>query len=129
MLSVWNTGRALALGQQLPIIQPLATVTEPWLWLGVAMVWAAVFLGTAVALWQQRPFVRLWLPTLLGLYAFTEIGFALQATAVAPTAARIAALLLVYGALLLFSSWALNRQSVRWYFTQSSKKEEADHGR
>lgn len=129
LLSAWNAGRALALSRQLPIIQPLPTTTDPLLWLVNGAVWAAAFAAAAVALWRKRPFIRLGLPLLIALHALTEIGFVLQTTAVAPVTARVVSLLVVYGALVLLSIWALNRQDVHWYFTQSAKKEEADHGR
>jgi len=116
LLGGWNGGRALAVGLNYRTLAAFHAIPAPQVRLGIALVWAVLFLGMALALWQRRPFTRTAIPMLLSLYALVELG-TLIFMAQSPSA-RQSWLInsLFYLFLILFSVWGLNRTAVKTYY-------------
>ncbi len=118
LLGGWNGGRALAIGLNYRTLAAFQTTPAPPVRLGIALVWAFLFLGMARALWRRRPFARTAIPLFLILYALIELS-SLIFFAQSPSA-RQSWLLnsLFYLALILFSVWGLRRTAVKNYFEE-----------
>lgn len=117
LLGMWNAGRAIALAQQSQLLRTLDAQPDPRVRLVVAMVWAIVLWGLAVALRQKRPFTRRAIPIFLTIYAgyelllwriFAEITPGQQQQWLLMALCFLCAILVVW--------WALNRPAANGYF-------------
>ncbi len=107
LLGTWNAGRVLTLMRNGRTLAKYITRPELYVRLGLTLLWALLFWGLAVALWQKRPFARRAVPLLLSLYAIYELSLPVF---FAPTpAARQGWLVnaLFYLVIILFSVWSL----------------------
>ncbi|MEW5985632.1 MAG: hypothetical protein AB1791_03265 [Chloroflexota bacterium] len=111
-----NVWRAYALGGQSDLLIELGASVDPRLRLVMALVWAVVWLGLAVALWRRRPFTRLALPVAWLLYVLYHL--ALLFFFVRSSVAQAGWLGYTLPALfiLLYVTWVLNRPAARRYF-------------
>lgn len=120
-----NTWRVFALWQQSSLLLALDVWPDPRIRLIFAGVWAILFWGAALALWLRRPWSRQSVPIFLAVYALYDI--ILQAIFVrVPQSGSVWLLrLLLYGMLVVFTVWALNRTAVRSYYTQEGTEKQA----
>lgn len=121
-LSLLNGWRALGLGRQRDLLQELGAAVEPLWLLLIALVWAILFAGATLALWQCRPFTRRAIPALI--LAYTLYHLAHVALWVRSDVARQGwpAVVLLYLLAFLFTTWALNRPASRPYFIVNSEQ-------
>lgn len=118
-LSLINLWRAAGLGRQRELLQELGAAVQPvWLLAG-AILWAGLFGGSALAIWQRWPPARLAAPLLLLLYALYQLALAVFVTRSAVAQQGWPAAALLYILALLFTTWALNRPANLSYFTNS----------
>ena len=116
LLGVWNAVRAIAWARQSSILLALGATPDPRLQLAVAVVWTLVFLGLAVALWRNRPFVRRAVPVFLTLYAVYRLSLPLFFTQVPLNCQGWFVRLLIYLAAIMYAQWALNRAGAKSSF-------------
>jgi len=116
LLAIANGWRAIGLGQQGTLLLALGASLNPWLGMGLAIFWAILFFIATVALWQRRTRTQYLIPGLLLVHGFYQIGLMLLfgRSAASRNALPVVGLLFILA--VLFSFWALNRPSVRWYF-------------
>jgi hypothetical protein len=115
-LALINGWRFVALGGQLELLLQLGGSLDPRWRMGFALVWAALFLETAAAIWRRRSHSRQVAPLILFLYAVYELS--LLAWFVRSPVARQGwpVDLLFYLLAVGWSYWALNRPAARSYF-------------
>jgi hypothetical protein len=126
-LSMINGWRAFGLSRQRDLLQELGTAIQPtWLFIA-ALVWAILFAGAALSLWQRRPFMRRATPILILGYALYQL--ALTTFWVRSNVAQQGwpAAILLYTLALLFTTWALNRPAARPYFETTSGDQPDPH--
>lgn len=117
LLGMWNAGRAVALAQQSQLLRALDAQPDPRARLVVAVVWAFVLWGLAVALSQQRPFTRRAIPILLTIYAGYELLLWHIFSKMTPGQQQQWLLTAFFFlCAILFVSWALNRPAANRYF-------------
>lgn len=116
LLALANGWRAIGLGQQRNLLLALDSSLNPWVGLGLALIWSILFIVAAVALWRRRIWTRIAVPVLLmthGIYQVVLVTL-FSRSAASRNAWTIIGLLFMLA--VLFSVWALYRPSVRWYF-------------
>ena len=116
LFGVWNLGRIIALSHDRQLFQTLGVQPDPRWRLGLALVWAILFLGLWLALWQRRPFTRTAVPLLFLLCAVIELAFLTLFAQSAPARHSRVVNTLFYIIVILFSGWALNRTAAQSYF-------------
>ena len=122
LLGGWNGGRVMAIGLNRRTLAAFHTTPAPGLRLGIALFWAVLFWSLTIALWRKRPFTRIVIPSLLGLYALSELGLLFLFARSTPARNSWLVNTLFYGLIILFSLWALNRTAVKPYFTNQGLK-------
>jgi hypothetical protein len=117
-----NGWRFAALTGQSDLLLELGGGPDPRWRMGLALVWAILFLDAAVALWRGRGRSRKSVPLILFLYAAYELSL-LAWFARSPVARQGWLVdLLFYLLLIGWSSWALNRTAVQPYFEANHDK-------
>lgn len=122
LIGAWNGGRVIVLLQQnLPAA--VHAKLDPRLRLLMALIWVIFFTGTAVALWQKRPFSRHLIPNLILSYALFNLS--LLALGIRTPLNRQSWLMeiVLYTGLVLFSYWAMNRPATISYFSHKESLE------
>jgi hypothetical protein len=114
-------GRVVAIGQQNSLLTELNSKIDPRLRLVLALIWACVWWGMMVALWQRRPFVRRAIPIALLLYAVYEVSLTIIFAQAQPAQSSWLLNSLFYLIAILFSYWALHRTAVSSYFEKETK--------
>lgn len=118
LLGGWNTGRAIAIAQQMSMLLALEIIPDPRIRLIIALVWALIFFGLTIALRRGRPRTRQTIPISLLLYGLIELGLLLIFVQ-APGARRSWMLnSITYGGMTAFAYWALNRLAATSYFKE-----------
>ena len=74
LLGTWNVWRAVEVSSRLRLLLELGSTVDPRIRLGMAVIWAVLFVALAVLLWQRRPAVRRLLPISLLLYALYRLA-------------------------------------------------------
>lgn len=122
LIGVWNGGRVIALQQSMNQIA-LHTRLDPRLRLIIALIWAVLFIGMTVALWQKRPFSRRIIPILIFCYGLVDLS--LLAFGIRNPLNQQSWLIevMLYTGLTLFSYWALNRPATILYFSHKESLE------
>lgn len=117
-LSVWNLARAAVLWRQLQWLGTLPLVPEPRFRLIMAVIWAFLFLLSAVALGLGYPRTRFFLPLLIAAYGVYEFGlialYATEPPAILP--------ILLYGLFTMLVAGALNRPAAKVYFQSNPNR-------
>ena len=109
LLGMWNVWRAVELSSHLRLFLTLDPTLDPRIRLGLAVIWAVVFVVLAALLWLRRPAVRQVLPISLVLYALYRLSL-LAFLMPAPAARRgWPATAALYAAALMWTLWALYR--------------------
>lgn len=121
-LGLWEGGKVVALTQQLRLLLELQTSPDPRLRLMMAGVWMALLLGTAVALRARKPFVRRLVPGLLLVYIVYQFALMALAVRVSGVAANWLLDVLLATAVLLFCTWALNREAATSYYVEEESR-------
>ncbi len=121
LLALWNVGRAAALWLQVSRLAELPLAPAPQVRMGLAALWAIVFLLAAAALWRRWPPSRKLVPILIALYGVYELGIMIAYATVSPAPLPAFA----YALFILFAMWALWRSSAARYF-QPRHLEDAD---
>ena len=116
LLGLANGWRAIGLGQQADLLVALGSSLNPWVGVGLAVVWSVVFIITAVALWQHRTWTQIAVPGLILLHGLYQIALVILFAQSAVSRSVWPVLALAFGVAFLFSLWALKRPSVCWYF-------------
>ncbi|MFQ5436241.1 MAG: hypothetical protein ACE5FD_15350 [Anaerolineae bacterium] len=116
LFGVWNLGRLAALSRDRQLFQALGVQPDPRWRLGLALVWAILFLGLWLALRRRRPFTRTAVPLTFLLYAVIELAFLTLFAQSAPARQSWVVNTLFYIIVILFSRWALNRTAAKPYF-------------
>lgn len=128
LFGAWNAAKAFSMAQQLSLLLALNIRPDPRLLLVIAVIWMALFWGSAIALWRRRSWVRWLIPLLLLLYALVEL--ALQGLFVPIPISGQSWLLrfLLYDSVILFAFWSLNRSKGRAYFVATQPASVAEKG-
>jgi hypothetical protein len=121
LFGVANLWRAVSLMGQSSLLLAWGVAFDPRARAVVALAWALLFVAATVVLWQRRPFSRTAIPVLLLVYILYRS--ALFIFFVESTVARRGwpAYLVFYAAVILLSTWLLNRPAVRTYFTEQQQ--------
>lgn len=106
--------------RQWALLQRLEVTPAPLLQIGLAFVWTLLFGGTAVALWQKRPFVRQWIPLVFTLYAVSNLSLTIGYAHI--PIGRWLVNVLAYAAAVLLLRWGLIRLSTQQYFSCRSSR-------
>jgi hypothetical protein len=116
LLALANGWRAFGLSQQGNLLLTLDSSLNPWVGLGLALIWSILFITAATALWLRRTWTRFVLPSLLLTHGIYQLGLVMlfARSAASRNAWPVIGLLSILA--VLFSVWALYRPSVRWYF-------------
>ncbi len=123
LLGGWNLWRALLLWRRRSLLTALEVSLDPAWRALLALVWAALFLLAAVALWQGRGQWRWLLPAGLALYALYQTCL-LFIFARSPLARQgWGASLFAYVLALLAATWALYRPALRPYWRRDVLRE------
>ena len=118
LLGLWEGGKVVALTRQLRLLLELETSPDPRLRLTMAGVWMGLLLGTAVALWARKPFVRWLVPGLLLVYVVYQLVLMALSVRVSGGAANWLLDVLLATAVILFCTWALNRETATSYYVE-----------
>lgn len=110
LIGVWNVGRAGALWQQSELLRELGARPNPTILIGLAIIWAVVWFGWSVALWQKRPFTHYAIPTTLIIYGLYEISLLTWLAATPPPQQGWRFHILLFTIMTLFSLWSLNSE-------------------
>jgi hypothetical protein len=113
LIGVWNIGRAWVLWQQGELLRELGARPNPTIIMGLAIVWAVVWLGWGVALRQKRPFTRYTIPATLIIYALYEISLLTWLAATPPPQQGWRFHILLFTIMTLFSLWSLKDEGRR----------------
>jgi phosphoglycerol transferase MdoB-like AlkP superfamily enzyme len=116
LFGVWNIGRGVALSKQSSLLIALNVQPDPRVRTVFAFMWAFLFLGSAWTLRQKRPFIRYAIPILLLGYALYELGIWLLFTQIPLNRASWLLTGTRYLIVILFTYWALNRPTAKYYF-------------
>lgn len=116
LLGIANGWRAIGLGQQGNLLLALDASLNPWLGMGLAIFWSILFFIAAAALWQRRTRTRIIIPGLLLVHGLYQVGLVLLFGRSIASRNAWPVIGLLFMSAVLFSIWALNRPSVRWYF-------------
>jgi hypothetical protein len=116
LLGLANGWRAIGLGQQGDLLLALASSLNPWVGAGLAVFWSIIFIVTAVALWRRQSWTRRIIPGLIVLHGVYYLALVMLFARSAASKNAWPAVGLLFGLAVLFSTWALYRPSVRWYF-------------
>lgn len=111
-----NVWRAIGLAQQGDLLLALDASLNPWVGMGLAILWSVLFIAAAVALWQRRAWVRFIIPLLLFTHGIYQVVMVLLFTRSAGSRNAWPAIGLLFTLATFFSVWALYRPSVQWYF-------------
>ena len=116
LLGLVDIYRAVVLFQQVDIQLELGVSVDPRLRMVIALIWAAVFIALAIALWIRMEWTRILVPASLLLYAIYSV--ALVALFAGSEYARDSqyVTVLFYGIVIAYTAWALNRGAARQYF-------------
>lgn len=116
ILGLANAWRALALYRQSDLLLELGVSLDPRIRLFLALIWAAVFVTSAISIWRRWASARFLTPTLILLYSIYELGitslFALSSGSLNGLPANLAMVVVA----VIFSAWSLNRKAARQYF-------------
>lgn len=74
LLGMWNVWRAVEVSSRLRLLLELDSTLDPRIRLGMAVMWATLFVVLTVLLWRRRPIVRRLLPISLLLYALYRLA-------------------------------------------------------
>ncbi len=74
LLGMWNVWRAVEVSNRLGLLLELGSTLDPRIRLGMAVVWAVLFIVLAALLWKGRSAVRRLLPLSLLLYALYRLS-------------------------------------------------------
>jgi hypothetical protein len=116
LLGIANGWRAIGLSQQGSLLLALDASLNPWLGMGLAIFWSILFFIAAFALWQRRSRTRIVIPGLLLVHGLYQIGLVLLFGRSIASRNAWPVIGLLFVSVALFSIWALNRPSIRWYF-------------
>lgn len=126
-LGGWNLWRAILLLQRRPFLNALEVSIDPLWRAAMALLWAVVFVSTAVALWQRHSRLRWLLPAGLALYPLYHLSL-LWIFAQSPLAWQgWGATLFLYVLAILAAIWALYRPAARPYWRRPSRREHTNH--
>ena len=121
LLGLANGWRAAGIFRQSGLLLALSASPDPRLRALVALFWAIVFVVLAIALWLRWSLVRWAIPGALFLYGLYQIGligfFAQTAESTKGWTVNAA----IYGVIILFLIWILNRRPARLYFEERNK--------
>jgi hypothetical protein len=118
VLGAIQLATVVALSRQSALLLDLQVKPDPRLRMIIAVVWTAVFWGSAIALRHKLPATRWLIPLFLALNAF--YGMAIRGLFVQVPISGDQWLLhsLFAAALILFAWWALNRDAARYYYLE-----------
>ena len=116
LLGLVNGWRALGFLRQRNVLEELGIVPDPLIAILIALLWAAVFMILAVFVWQGRSITRLLAPVVLFLYALYQLLLVALFAQSGQSQIGLTGNVGLYTVTLLFTIWALNRQSARAYF-------------
>ncbi len=118
LLGLAHLWQAWGLSRQAAVLRDRGALLDPALLQVLALFWAAIFVGLALALWRRYRPVRRLLPLALLLYGLTGLTrllvLASQSGVTSGWPLRGAALGLALG----LTAWALNRPGADRYFRQ-----------
>jgi len=116
LLGAWNAAKAFATAQQVTLLLALNLTPDPRLLLVIAAGWMVLFWAAAIALWQRHAFTRWLIPLLLILYALYELVLQGLFVPIPISGQSWLLRILIYGVIILFAIYALNRSKARSYF-------------
>ena len=122
LLGLWEGGKVVALARQLRLLLELEINPDPRLRLLMAGVWMVLLLGTAVALRARKPFVRWLVPGVLLVYGVYQFALVAVAVHVSGGTANWLLDVLLAIAVLLFCTWALNRETATSYYVEEESR-------
>lgn len=111
-----NGWRAVGLSQQSSLLLALDSSLNPGVGLVLALIWGFLLIIAAAALRQRRKWARFIVPALLLTHGVYQLALVVIFARSAASRNAWTAIGLLFTVALLFSVWALNRLSVRWYF-------------
>lgn len=111
-----NIYRAVGLFRQSDLQLELGVVPDPRLRMVIAIMWAIVFLVLATALWLKKPLTRMLVPVLLLFYAIYRLALVSLFSKSDYSRSSLVIFTLIYTAIIMFTTWVLNRKAVRAYF-------------
>lgn len=113
LIGVWNVGRGWVLWQQADLLRELGARPNPMVLAGLAIVWAIIWFGWGVALWQKRPFTRTAIPLTLIIYGLYEISLLTWLATTPPPQQGWRFHILLFTIMTLFSLWSLNQKGTQ----------------
>ena len=116
LLALANGWRAVGLGQQSSLLLTLDSSLNPTVGLVLALIWSILFLTAAFFLRQRRSWTRFVIPGLLLTHGIYQLAVVLIFARSFTARNAWPAIGLLFIVAIIFSIWALNRPSVRWYF-------------
>lgn len=108
--------RAFGLAQQAELLLASGSSLNPWVGMGLAIVWSVIFIAVAAALWQRRTWTQKIIPGLILIHGLYYLALIMIFARTAASRNSWSAIGLLFMLAVLYSIWALNRASVRWYF-------------
>jgi hypothetical protein len=122
LVGLWEGGKVVALTRQLRLLLELETSPDPRLRLVMAGVWTVMLLSTAVALWARKPFARWLVPGLLLVYVVYQFVLVALSVRVSGGTANWLLDVLLATAVLLYCTWALNRETATSYYVEEESR-------
>ena len=116
IVAIANGWRAIGLGQQADLLLTLNASFNPWVGLGFAFVWSIIFIFTAIALRQHRTWTKIGIPLLLLIHGIYQVLLVIIFARSNASRNGWPLIGLLFVLAVIFSVWALNRPSVRWFF-------------
>ena len=117
VLGLVNIFRAVGLVRQSDLQLELGVTLDPRLRLIVAIFWAIVFLAITVALMLRNPKTKVIVPGVLAIYAIYRLALVGLFAQSAYSRGSLLIFVLIYGAVIIYSTWALNRKSAAAYLS------------
>jgi len=121
LLGLWEAGKVVALTEQFRLLLELGVQPDPRLRLVISAGWMALLLGTAVALWNRRVFTRWLVPGVLSLYVLYQLALTAVYVRAPVNALHWLPDVLLATAVILYSAWALNRETATSYFVEEGQ--------
>ena len=128
LLGLANIYRVIALYRQMDLQLDLGAVPDPRFRIAAALIWTAVLIILTIGLWLRKSWTQILVPALLLLYAiYRSALIVLFAGSEYARSSQVIGITL-YGIVVVFTAWALNRSAAKAYFEPENEERESSAG-